>query len=101
MTLHLGAGRLINGGGKAMRAINKPGSGFLGQEGYLIAQKSAVCGSCCGCTDIRRGACEYQTDTYTGTAEHRLEFREALGGYRFEMEIVPGLAIGVWKCGVI
>jgi hypothetical protein len=84
-----------------VRAINKPGSGFLGQECYLIAQKSAVCGGCGGCTDICRRACEYQADAYTGTAEHGLEFREGVGGCCFEMEIVAGLAIGFWDCGVI
>ena len=48
-----------------MRAINKPGSGFLGQERYLLAQKSAVRGGCGGCTDVRRRACEYKTNAYT------------------------------------
>jgi hypothetical protein len=83
-----------------MRAINKPGSGFLGQECYLLAQKSAVRGDCGGCTDICRGSCEYKTDANSGPAEYELEFQEGVGGCCFEMEIVAGLAIGGWNCGV-
>jgi hypothetical protein len=100
LTLHLGTVCPVYGGGKAVRTINKPGSGFLGQECYLFAQEAAVRGDCSGGTDIGRWARKYETGAYTGTADHGRELREGVGGCRFEMEIVPGLAIGVWNCGV-
>jgi hypothetical protein len=53
----------------AVRAVNYPGSSLVIQEGDLLLLQSAFSGDCCGCTDVRRGAGEYEADSDVGTFE--------------------------------
>jgi hypothetical protein len=46
-----------------MRAVNDAGSGLVTEKGELLLLQSAFRGRGRGCTDVRRGAGEYEADS--------------------------------------
>src|ERR671926_115116 len=101
LALHLGSGWPDRrGGGVAMRAINHPGCSLVIQEGDLLLLQSAFCGCGRGCTDVRRGTGEDETDPDVRLSECGPQLREGLGACSWETEVMPGLDTGVLTRGV-